>query len=106
MGGQGRAEEGALGADFLVDSVQCFGGSCVSLGRCLRVEPPGLQVILGDAAAELVTYAEVEVEDGVSVSQGPALLVQLERTLFVLRDTLRAVIEVSELHHRDRKSVV
>ena len=49
------AEERALGADFLVDDAQFFGGLCVSLTRSQRIEPPGLQVVFGDAVAELVT---------------------------------------------------
>ena len=48
------AEEGALGADFLLESVQVVD----SIGRRQCVEPPGLLVVLGDAFAELVTKSK------------------------------------------------
>ena len=41
-------------ADDLEDSPQFLGCFGVSLGRCQRIEPPGLLVILGDASASLV----------------------------------------------------
>ena len=47
------AGERALGADFVVEYLQALGSWCESLGRCQREEPPGLLVVLGNAA-ELV----------------------------------------------------
>ena len=49
------AEEGALGADFLLESVQVVD----SFGRRQCVEPPGLLVVLGDAITELVTNSKI-----------------------------------------------
>ena len=53
------AKERALGADFLVDLLQCFVDGC-SLHGVLRrrelVQPAGLLVVPRDACASFVTY--------------------------------------------------
>ena len=53
------AEERALGADFLVESLQILGCSCVSFCKRPLVEVPGLLVGFGGTLTKLVAYAEI-----------------------------------------------
>ena len=85
------AEERALGADFLLEPIQCSGDTCISLRRCQCVQPPGLQVVLGNTKAFLVKMSEHELRFPSPRRSSP--LQPLGRTLVTLLTSSASEVE-------------